>query len=300
MSLAVSLQSGSFLLTQALNGLTLAMSLFLIASGLSLIFGVVGVLNFAHGSLYMLGAYLTYTLALKFVNMPGFFWIAVVLASLVVAAIGAVIERIFIRRLYRRELLYQLLFTYALVLIFSDTVKMVWGSAFKSVPRPATLAGSVEILGRAFPSYYLIVLILGPVVALVLWALLHRTKWGSVIRALASDREMASALGINVISLSTWVFFLGSCLGGFGGALWAPVGSLSPGMDVEIIVDSFIVVVVGGLGSLWGTLLAAIIIGEVTSFGILVLPRFAIVFIFVLMAIVLIARPWGLLGKPSA
>jgi len=294
------LHSGSFILTQALNGLALAMALFLIASGLSLIFGVVGVLNFAHGSFYMLGAYVTYTIALRFVNAPGLFWVAIVGASLAVACIGAVIERLFLRKLYKRDVLYQLLFTYAFVLIFSDSVKMLWGPEYKSVPRPAMLSGSVFVLGRDFPSYYIIILILGPLVALAFWAVLHKTKWGRIIRAASSDREMASALGINILSLYTGVFFLGSWLAGFGGALWAPVGALSPGMDVEIIVESFIVVVVGGLGSMWGTFLAAIILGEVTSFGILVLPRLAMVFIYILMAVVLIARPWGLLGNPSA
>ncbi len=300
MSLPEWLHSGSFILIQSLNGLTLAMSLFLIASGLSLIFGVVGVLNFAHGSLYLMGAYLTYTIAQQFVDTPELFWVAIIGASLAVACMGAVIERVFLRRLYNREVLYQLLFTYAFVLIFSDAVKILWGPEYKSVYRPAMLAGSVSIMGRNFPSYYILVLIMGPVVALAFWTILHKTKWGCIIRAAASDREMVSSLGVNVISLFTVVFFLGSLLGGLGGALWAPVGALTPGMDVEIIVESFIVVVIGGLGSLWGTLLAAIIIGEVTSFGILVLPRFAMVFIYILMAIVLISRPWGLLGKPSA
>ena len=287
-----------FLAVQCLNGLTQAMFLFLIASGLSLIFGVLGVLNFAHGSLYMLGAYLSYTIASRFVGSPATFWVALVLGSIGVALVGGIIESVFLRPVYRREELDQLLVTYALVLIISDLVKIAWGAENRSGSRPALLAGSVDIAGRDFPTYNLFVLAVGPLVALGLWLLLRRTQFGRLVRAAANDREMVGVVGVNVTGLFTGVFMLGAWLGGLGGGLAAPIGAIYPGMDVEIIVESFIVVVVGGMGSLGGTLLGALIIGQLNAFGILFFPRFAIVFVYVLMAVVLVIRPWGLLGRP--
>jgi branched-subunit amino acid ABC-type transport system permease component len=290
----------AFLAVQCLNGLTQAMFLFLIASGLTLIFGVLGVLNFAHGSLYMLGAYLSYTITSLFLGSPATFWVALVLGSLGVALAGGLIEAVFLRPVYRREELEQLLVTYALVLIISDVVKFAWGPDNLSVSRPAILAGSVDIAGRAFPVYNLVVLALGPIVAAALWLLLSRTQFGRLIRAAASDREMVGVVGADVSKLFTSVFVLGAWLGGLGGGLAAPVGAIYPGMDVEVIAESFIVVVVGGMGSLTGTLLGALIIGQLNAFGILFFPRFALLFVYVLMVVVLVTRPWGLLGKPFA
>ena len=287
-----------FLAVQCLNGLTQAMFLFLIASGLSLIFGVLGVLNFAHGSLYMLGAYLSYTIASLFVGSPAAFWVALILGSIGVALVGGIIESVFLRPVYRREELDQLLVTYALVLIISDLVKLAWGAENRSGSRPALLAGSVDIAGRDFPTYNLFVLAVGPLVGLGLWLLLRRTQFGRLVRAAANDREMVGVVGVNVTGLFTGVFMLGAWLGGLGGGLAAPIGAIFPGMDVEIIVESFIVVVVGGMGSLGGTLLGALIIGQLNAFGILFFPRFAIVFVYILMAVVLVIRPWGLLGRP--
>jgi branched-subunit amino acid ABC-type transport system permease component len=288
----------AFLLIQCLNGLTLAMFLFLIASGLSLIFGVLRILNFAHGSLYMLGAYLTYYFVSHFINAPGQFWWAIIFASLSVAIIGGIIERFFLSWLYVREELNQLLFTYALVLIISDFARIVWGTEQLSVSRPALLKGAVLILDQYFPEYNIFVILLGPSIALLFWLILYRTRWGRIIRAAALDREMLGSLGVNVNWLFTVVFTIGAWLAGLGGALVSPIAAIVPGMDVEIIIDAFIVVVIGGLGSFWGTLLGALILGQVVSFGILVLPRFSMVFIYILMAVVLILRPWGLLGKP--
>jgi len=288
----------SFLLIQSLSGLTYAMFLFLIASGLSLIFGILGILNFAHGSLYMLGAYITYQFVSQFINAPGQFWWAVIFGSLSVAVIGGVIERLFLRRLYIREELNQLLFTYALVLLISDFAKIIWGTGQLSVSRPAILKGAVPILDQYFPEYNIFVIILGPGIALLFWFILHRTRWGRIIRAAALDREMLGSLGVNVNALFTLVFTIGAWLAGLGGALVSPIAAIVPGMDVEIIINAFIVVVIGGLGSFWGTLLGSLILGQVISFGILVFPRLSMVFIYVLMAVVLILRPWGLLGKP--
>jgi branched-subunit amino acid ABC-type transport system permease component len=288
----------SFLLIQSLSGLTYAMFLFLIASGLSLIFGILGILNFAHGSLYMLGAYVTYQFVSYFLDAPGHFWWAVVFGSLAVAVIGGIIERLFLRRLYIREELNQLLFTYALVLLISDFAKIIWGTGQLSVSRPAVLKGAVPLLDQYFPEYNIFVIILGPVIAFLFWLILHRTRWGRIIRAAALDREMLGSLGVNVNSLFTMVFTIGAWLAGLGGALVSPIAAIVPGMDVEIIINAFIVVVIGGLGSFWGTLLGSLILGQVISFGILVFPRLSMVFIYVLMAVVLILRPWGLLGKP--
>jgi branched-subunit amino acid ABC-type transport system permease component len=294
----MSLPDPSFLLIQSLNGLTYAMFLFLIASGLSLILGVLGVLNFAHGSLYMLGAYFTHYFVSHFVDTPGYFWWAVILGSLAVAIIGGIIERFFLRHLYIREEINQLLFTYAVVLVISDLAKIAWGTDQFSVSRPAVLKGAVEILGQYFPKYNIFVMALGPCIAVLLWLIMHRTRWGRIIRAAALDREMLGSLGVNVNRLFTVVFFFGAWLAGLGGALVSPISAIVPGMDVEVVVDAFIVVVIGGLGSFWGTLLGALILGQVTSLGILVFPRLSMVFIYVLMALVLILRPWGLLGRP--
>ncbi len=288
----------AFVAIQCLNGLTQAMFLFLIASGLTLIFGVLGVLNFAHGSLYMLGAYLSFTITSLFVGRPAAFWVALVLGSLGVALAGGLIEAVFLRPVYRREELDQLLVTYALVLIIGDVVKFAWGPDNRSVSRPAILAGSVLIGGRDFPTYNLVVIALGPLVAAALWLLLARTQFGRLIRAAASDREMVGVIGADVSKLFTGVFVLGAWLGGLGGGLAAPVGAIYPGMDVEIIAESFIVVVVGGMGSLTGTLLGSLLIGQLNAFGILFFPRFALLFVYVLMVVVLVLRPWGLLGKP--
>jgi len=293
----MSLPDPSFLLIQSLNGLTYAMFLFLIASGLSLIFGVLGILNFAHGSLYMLGAYFTHQFVSLFVDAPGQFWWAVILASLTVAVIGVIIERFFLHHLYTREQLYQLLFTYALVLILSDFAKIIWGTGQFSVSRPTILNGAVPILDQYFPKYNIIIILLGPCIAFTFWFIILRTRWGRKIRAAALDREMLDSLGVNVSRLFTVVFFIGAWMAGLGGALVSPVSAIVPGMDVEIIVNAFIVVVIGGLGSFWGTFLGSLIVGQVYALGILAFPRLSLAFIYVLMALVLILRPWGLLGR---
>jgi branched-subunit amino acid ABC-type transport system permease component len=273
------------------------MFLFLIASGLSLIFGILGILNFAHGSLYMLGAYFTHQFVSLFVDAPGQFWWAAILASLTVAVIGAIIERFFLRHLYTREQLYQLLFTYALVLILSDFAKIIWGTSQFSVSRPTILKGAVPILGQYFPKYNIVIILLGPCIAFTFWFIILRTRWGRKIRAAALDREMLDSLGVNVSRLFTVVFFIGAWMAGLGGALVSPVSAIVPGMDVEIIVNAFIVVVIGGLGSFWGTFLGSLIVGQVYALGILAFPRLSLAFIYVLMALVLILRPWGLLGR---
>ena len=288
----------SFVFAQSLSGLTAAMFLFLIASGLSLIFGVLRVLNFAHGTFYMLGAYLAYQSMLWLGPGPGLFWIAALGAALGVAVLGGVVERVLFRYLYGKEELYQLLFTYALGLILSDAAKIFWGTQQKSVSRPPELTGSFSLFGTTIPQYNLFIILLGPAIALAFWFVLQRTRAGRFIRAAALDRETLGALGVNVDRLYMGVFMLASFLGGLGGALISPMRATTPGMDTEVIVEAFVVVVIGGLGSLWGTFLGALVYGQVLSFGILFFPRFSIFAVFALMAAVLIIRPWGLLGRP--
>ena len=274
------------------------MFLFLIAAGLSLIFGVLRVLNFAHGTFYMLGAYATFQLVQWLGVAGGRFWLTALGGALFVAALGGLVERLLFRHLYGKEELYQLLFTYALALILGDAAKMLWGTQQKSVSRPPELSSAFQVFGATIPTYNLFIILLGPAIALAFWLVLQRTRVGRYIRAAALDRETLGALGVNVDALYTGVFVLASFLGGLGGALISPMRATTPGMDTEIIVEAFVVVVIGGLGSFWGTFLGALIYGQVLSFGILFFPRFSIFAVFALMAAVLIVRPWGLLGRP--
>jgi branched-chain amino acid transport system permease protein len=288
----------SFVFAQSVSGLTAAMFLFLIASGLSLIFGVLRVLNFAHGTFYMLGAYVAYQFVQWVDVSGGMFWVAALGAASAIGLLGGVVERLLFRHLYAKEELYQLLFTYALALILSDAAKMIWGTQQKSVSRPPELTGAFSVFGATVPHYNLFIILLGPVIALAVWFVLRHTRVGRFIRAAALDRETLGALGVNVNALYTWVFVIASFLGGLGGALISPMRATTPGMDTEIIVEAFVVVVIGGLGSFWGTFLGALIYGQVLSFGILFFPRFSIFAVFALMAGVLIVRPWGLAGRP--
>jgi branched-chain amino acid transport system permease protein len=291
------LPEASFLFGQFLGGLTTAMFLFLIASGLSLVFGVMRVLNFAHGSFYMIGAYLAWQVVQWLAPMNGF-WPAVLGAAIGVAVLGAVVERLLLRHLYGREELYQLLFTYALVLILGDVAKAAWGTRQLSVSRPPVLAGGFDLAGTTLPAYNLFIMLIGPAIAIAVWAALTRSTAGRMVRAAALDREMLGAMGADVGAIYTWMFVVSSFLAGLSGALVTPIQSIVPGMDVEIIVEAFIVVVIGGLGSFWGTFWGSVIYGQVLSFGILVFPSFSIFSVFALMAVILIVRPWGLFGRP--
>ncbi|HEY7040582.1 MAG TPA: ABC transporter permease [Methylomirabilota bacterium] len=289
----------SLLFVQLLSGLANAMFLFLIASGLSLIFGVTRIVNFAHGSFYMLAAYLTYSLAAMLPGGGAAFYLAALLAALLVAGFGGLVEVLLLRRVYRAPELYQLLLTFALVLVVADAVRYIWGADNKTGPSAPGLAGSVAIAGQLFPSYDLAIIVFGPLVALGLWLLFHSTRWGILIRAATQDREMVAALGVDQSRLFTSVFVLGSFLAGLGGALQVPRLALTTVMDTSIIVEAFVVVVIGGMGSVWGALLASLLIGVLNAYGVLLLPKAAIVLIFVVMAVVLIVRPWGLLGRPE-
>ncbi|HWB48678.1 MAG TPA: branched-chain amino acid ABC transporter permease [Stellaceae bacterium] len=290
--------AASSLFGQFMGGLTTAMFLFLIASGLSLVFGIMRVINFAHGSFYMLGAYLAWQ-GVQWFHPTGIgFWAAALFAAVGVGVLGAVVERLFFRSLYGREELYQLLFTYALVLILGDAAKFIWGTQQLSVSTPPVLVGSVEIFGSTQPLYNLFIMVVGPAIAFGGWLVLNRTGVGRLVRAAQMDREMLDSLGANVGFIYTGMFVFSSFLAGLSGALVTPIQSIVPGMDVLIIVQAFIVVVIGGMGSFWGTFWGSVIYGEVLSFGILIFPGFSLFSVFALMAVILIVRPWGLFGRP--
>lgn len=278
-----------------LAGLSTGMFIWLVASGLTLIFGVLGVLNFAHGSFYMLGAYVCFTLVKAF---HPHFWLAMLLGPLAVVVVGLLMERFFLRRVYGLELPYQLLLTFAFVLVFDNLVKLTWGAgALSPSSGLGPLEGSVFILGRKFPVYNLFVIAVGPLVALSLWVALERTWIGRVVRAASSDREMAAALGVRVPALFTGVFGFGTWLGAVGGALAVPyVGLLTPGMGETVIIEAFIVAVIGGLGSLKGAFVGALVIGVLSAFGTRFFPAFDMFLTFILMAAVLLWRPRGLFG----
>jgi branched-chain amino acid transport system permease protein len=287
----------SFLTVQVLSALRQAAFLFLISSGLTLIFGVLNILNFAHGALYMLGAYFIYALTLHLTGPAGFL-IALLAAPLGVAIIAVVIETGLLRRIYVQEEIYQLLLTYSLVLIIDDLAKIVFGPEYKSIPKPDVISGAVTIFGGTVPVYTLVVLVLAPAMALVLWYLLYKTRTGKIVRATSSDREMADALGINMSALFTLVFAFGAMLAGFGGALAGPARTVFPGVGTEVIIESFVVVVIGGLGNLWGALIGSILIGTLETVGIIVFPEFEMSLIYLLMIAILVIRPWGLFGRP--
>jgi branched-subunit amino acid ABC-type transport system permease component len=287
------------LFNQFMSGIARSALLFLVASGLSLTFGVLRVLNFAHGSLYMVGAFLSYSIW-KLLLMPVLgFYVAAVIAALIMAAVGLVIEMGLLRRLYSRGWPEQLLATYALVLVATDLVKWAWGGEFLSIPRPKPFTGAVFLFDFPFPSYNFFVILLGLCLVVFLWWLVYRTRLGDIIRAAAHDREMVSALGIPIPRLFTAVFMLGAMIAGLSGAVTAPFGSVALGMDIDIIVECFAVVVIGGMGSLPGTLLGSFIVGQVYAFGIMFKPELALAFIFMVMAVVLIIRPWGIFGRPE-
>jgi len=288
----------SIFLIQVLNSVQYGLLLFLVASGLTLIFGIMGVINLSHGSFYMLGAYLAWQAVAWLSPMLGSFWLAALAAACGVALLGGIIERVLLRHLYGREELYQLLLTYALVLILGDAAKAIWGTRQLSVSRPPSLSGAIEVLGTTLPHYNLFILVIGPAIALAVWLILTRSAAGRMVRAAALDREMLGALGANVGVIYTGMFVVSSFLAGPSGALVTPIQSIVPGMDVEIIVEAFIVVVIGGLGSFWGTFWGSVIYGQVLSFGILVLPSFSLFSVFALMAVILIVRPWGLFRRP--
>ncbi len=289
----------SFYFVQFVTGLASACSLFLVACGLSIIFGVTRIVNFAHGAFYMLGAYVAYSGIDRLGRTIGF-WPAALLACLGVAAIGALVEMTLLRRIYDQPELFQLLATFGVTLMVEDLVLIVWGPDELLGPRAPGLKGAVSLFGRPFPSYDLLLIALAPIVLGALWLLFRRTRWGVLVRAATLDREMTSALGIDPRWLFTSVFALGVFLAALGGALALPREAASHTMDLSIIVEALVVVVIGGLGSIVGTFVAAFIVSELNAFGILILPGVSLALAFVVMALVLIVRPTGLFGAKES
>jgi branched-chain amino acid transport system permease protein len=284
-------------LAQLLTGLAYASTLFLVAAGLTLIFGVTRVVNFAHGSLYMLGAYVAYTVTSALPHTEAAFFGGALAAAAAVAVIGIAIEIVVLRRIYEAPEIFQLLATFGVVLIVQDAALAIWGPEDLFAPRVPGLRGAVEIVGALVPQYTLLLLAIGPLVFAVLWWLFRRTRWGIAVRAATQDGEMASALGIDRRRLFTTVFALGSFLAGLAGALQIPRESVTLQMDLAVIVEAFVVVVVGGLGSIGGAALASILIGLLHAFGVWLLPQSALVLSFAAMAVLLVVRPFGLLGR---
>jgi len=282
-------------LSQILVGLSRTTILFIVSSGLSLILGVLRIPNIAHGSFYMVGAFSAYSLIRFLGGGSAAFWAAMVLAPLAVAALGLLLERGFFSYLYEREHLMLLLLTFSFTLILGDLAKIVWGSEYRSITVPEFFQGSAEVFGLPIPWYNLFLLLVGPVIAVFLWVVTGRTRLGKIARAAAVDSEMVSAVGINVGRVFAFTFVLGCFLAGLGGALIAPIVSISLGMDHSLIMEAFLIVIMGGLGNIWGALLGSLIFGLTQSLGILVWPQFGIVFPYLAVVIVLVFRPKGLL-----
>ena len=284
------------ILSQILVGLSRTVILFIVSSGLSLILGVLRIPNVAHGSLYMIGAFMAYTVSHLFGGGTAGFWMALILAPLGVAALSFIAERGLFQFLSEREHLMLLLLTFALSLVFGDLVKLIWGAEYRSVPVPSIFQGYINLFGGLpFPIYSFFLLVTGPVIAVLLWLLTNKTKIGKISRAAAVDREMVSAVGINVRWVFATVFVIGCLLAGLGGVLVAPTVSVTLGMDHTLIMEAFLIVIMGGLGNVWGALLGALIFGLTQSLGILIWPQFGIVFPYLAVVVVLIFRPTGIL-----
>ncbi len=291
-----------FIALFVMAGLSQAAVLFIVAAGLSLVFGALRVINMAHGSLFMTGAFLATTVSAVAAGSAFGFWAALLVAPLAAAVIGALIEILVLKRLYGEEHLLQLLGTYALTLVFAGAVRVIFGAANRSLAPPPLLAGSVLIFGHAFPVYRIFLMGSALVIAAGLYGLLYRTSLGRNIRAAVSDPQLLNSAGVNVSRLFTVVFVIGALLAGLGGTLIAPSQAVSPDIDTEILVEAFAISVIGGLGSLAGSFVGAVIVGLSTSFAIAFPPtsRWSVAFIFAAMAIVLTIRPWGLFGQTES
>ena len=295
-ALATCLTSASCLVTQSTSGLIIGMLLFLVAAGLTLIFGVLNVVNFTHGSFYMIGAYLAFTVC----NLTNSYALAVVGAAIGVALFSIIFERFFMSRVYGSNVLMQLLVCYAFILILDDAVKIIWGPEFKSMGMPDTFRlPPVFVAGGVIPVFYLFLMGMTLLIGGALYAVITFTRFGKVVRAAAVNPSMVSALGINTGLVYACVFALGGMLAGLAGALAVPVRSLVSGMGFSILIESFIVTVIGGMGSIGGALAGSILIGLVRAFGSIGFPLFVEGLMFLLMAIILVIKPSGLFGKEA-
>ena len=292
----------SLILGQLFNGLVWGIVLGLLAVGLTIIFGMLDVINFAHGVMYMVGAYSAFTFILALTQLlgssAGSFWIALLLAPIVVGLLGMIIEFFLLRPMYRRDITYQLLLTFGLALIIQELVIIIWGSMPMSFPTPKILRGVVDLGFMFYPKYRLFILIITPLIMLAIWLFLEKTKYGSIIRAGTEDKEMANLLGINIRRVFTMIFSFGAAMAGLTGVLAGPViGSLQPDLGTTVLLGSFVVVVVGGMGSFGGTILGAVLVGLTKGITTMIWPPASNVIMFVLMALILVVRPQGLLGK---
>ncbi len=284
----------SLFLVQTLNGIQYGFLLFLVASGLTLVFGIMGIINLAHGAFYMLGAYTVYWLVGYTENL----FFAIVLGLVIMLAFGYLLERSAISFLYKRDHLYQVLLTYGLILILDEMQRIFWGTDFYSVPVPEILSASIPLTEtQDYPVYRLFISVMCMVVAAGLYLLIGRTKLGMMIRAGASNREMAQVLGVDIGRVFAIVFSIGVALAAFSGMIGAPVSSVYPGMGEQILIVSFVVVVIGGIGSVKGAFVGAMLIGLADTFGQVLLPDFASVVVYAVMALVLLWRPQGLFGR---
>jgi branched-chain amino acid transport system permease protein len=285
----------AFLTTQSLNALSQAALLFFLGVGLTLIFGIMRIVNFAHGTLYMLGAFVGYSVA----RSTGSFWPALLLAPLAVGVVGVLFELVILRRLYRREASAFLMVTFGLALVLGEIVRLTWGPEALQVKPPQAFAGIVFLAGEPFPTYRLFLVAAGIIIAVAIWQLLDRTRLGLIIRAASQNPEMVSALGIDVNLVRSMVFGIGCSLAGIGGVLAAPLVTASVGMAARMIIDAFVIVIIGGMGSFLESLIAALLIAFTQVFGEYYLPDFALAFMYLLMLLVLVIRPGGLLGKEA-
>lgn len=283
-------------ITQLVNGLVFGMLLFMMSAGLSLIFGLMNVVNVAHGSFFMLGAFF----ALAIMQWTGSFWLALALAWVPAVILGVIMERVFIQRLYSRGHLDQVLLTFGFIFVFSDLVRLVWGTDIRDLPVPELLSGVLEVGGVIVPKYRVFLIFFGGLIALALWLFLERSRLGAMVRAGVDDAFTANGIGINVSLLFAVVFAVGVGLAALGGAAAAPVLGIYLGMDIEILIPAFIVVVIGGMGSLRGAFVSSIFVGVVDTFGKAYFPDFAMFVIYLLMVVVLLTRPQGLFGVKRA
>lgn len=280
-------------LIQATQGVVYAMLLFLVASGLTLVLGMMGVLNVAHAAFYMLGAYFAYSVTIHL----GSFWLSLLISPLIVGLLGILIERFLLRKTYQGGHQLQLLLTFGVFFILGELVRILWGTIPLPVPVPELLSGDIPFLGIRYPIYRLFILGFSFLVLVGIALVLSLTRIGIIIRAAVSDADMVDVLGINVPAFFMVFFGAGSALAALAGVIAAPFLSVYSGMGLDVLLDCFVVIVVGGFGSLWGAFVASLLIGELNAFGILWIPRLAIVFQFLLMALVLIIKPTGLFGE---
>jgi branched-chain amino acid transport system permease protein len=286
------------IILQIVGGLSEGMIVFLCAMGLTLILGSLKVLNISHGSIYMIGSYFVVTGNALMLALPGHFYLALIAATLGAAIVGGIIEVLVVRPIYKLDHIYQFITTFAVTFIVMDLVKIFWGGSYHTLNYPSYLQGPITFSGLILPKYNVALILFGIAVFVAMYLFIHKSRFGLVVRGITVDRMMMSVFGFDVARMYTFVFMLGCALAGLGGAAVAPISAAGPGIDISVLIKSFIVIVVGGFGSIGGALLAAMVIGLVNAFGILFIPKVALGFAYFIMIITLIFRPWGLLGKP--